>query len=66
MANAGVGWDFGSWEVGVDVISLFDADDHDIAYYFESRLPGEPQAMDDVHFHPVDARSIRANVRWSL
>lgn len=66
IVNAGVGWDFGHWEVGVDVINLFDAHDHDIAYYFESRLPGEPQPMEDVHFHPVDARSIRASVRWSL
>ena len=38
--NAGVSYDFGGWEVGLEVMNLLDAEDDDIAYYFESRLAG--------------------------
>ena len=40
----------------VDVFNLFDAEDSDIDYYYESRLPGEPVGgVADIHFHPVTA-----------
>ncbi|MCC7701917.1 TonB-dependent receptor [Janthinobacterium sp. GW460P] len=28
-------------------------------YYYASRLPGEAQPVDDIHFHPVESRSLR-------
>ncbi|PHV38848.1 TonB-dependent receptor [Janthinobacterium sp. BJB304] len=30
-----------------------------IDYYYASRLPGEAQPADDIHFHPVESRSLR-------
>jgi len=43
-----------------DVFNLLDAKVDDIAYYYTSRLPGEPAAgVNDVHFHPAEPRSIR-------
>jgi len=35
---------------------------HAIDYYYTSRLPGEPVAgVSDVHFHPIESRSLRVN-----
>ena len=46
-----------------DVFNLFDAQVDDIAYYYTSRLPGEPAAgVNDIHFHPAEKRSFRGTV----
>ena len=36
----------------------------DVEYYYESRLPGEGEAISDVHFHPAEKRSTRLVVDW--
>lgn len=64
--NAAVSYDFGTWELGLEVHNLFDAEDDDIAYFFSSQLPGETAPVDDVHFHPVLPFGVRASVRWEL
>ena len=43
----------------LDVFNLFDRQASDIEYYYASRLPGEAEARDDVHFHPVEPRTAR-------
>jgi outer membrane receptor protein involved in Fe transport len=46
--------------VTLDVFNLFDRKASDIDYYYASRLPGEPAAgVNDIHFHPVEPRSVR-------
>jgi outer membrane receptor protein involved in Fe transport len=51
------------WKIGLDVFNLFDRKASDIDYYYRSRLMGEPAAgIDDVHFHPVEPRSVRLSV----
>ncbi|MDM5178116.1 TonB-dependent receptor [Massilia sp. DJPM01] len=37
-----------------------------IAYYYESRLPGDSEARQDVHFHPAESRSLRLTLvkKW--
>jgi hypothetical protein len=46
--------------LALDVFNLFDRQASDIDYYYASRLKGEPLAgVDDVHFHPVEPRSVR-------
>lgn len=53
--------------LSLDVLNLLDADDHDIDYYYASRLPGEPSAgVDDVHFHVFEPRAFRLTARWSF
>ncbi|AVR98336.1 TonB-dependent receptor [Pseudoduganella armeniaca] len=37
-----------------------------IEYYYASRLRGETQAVDDVHFHPIEARSLRLTLTHSF
>ena len=50
-------------KVALDVFNLFNRKASDIDYYYTSRLRGEPVGgVDDVHFHPVEPRSLRATL----
>ncbi len=65
LVNAGIGYRFDSIAVQLDVFNLFDSNDHDISYFYASRLPGEPFAgVEDVHFHPLEPRTVRASITW--
>lgn len=64
LVNLGISYEQPGWEFGVDVLNLFDREDDDIAYFFESRLPGELQGVEDVHFHPTNSRAVRALLRY--
>ena len=44
-----------------------DVEDQDIAYYYTSRLAGEPvSGVDDVHLHPMEPRTVRASITWNF
>ncbi|MCV2352580.1 TonB-dependent receptor [Paucibacter sp. B2R-40] len=46
--------------LNLDVFNLFASKASDIDYYYASRLKGEPAAgVPDIHFHPVEPRSLR-------
>ncbi len=45
--------------VEVEGYNLANRRDSAIDYYYASRLPGEAQPVDDIHFHPVESRSLR-------
>ena len=63
LVNAGVGYRLHNLEFRVDVFNLLDSDDDDVAYYYASRLPGEAtDGIEDVHFHPLEPRIVRASV----
>jgi hypothetical protein len=63
LLNAGVGLRWQDFEFRIDGFNLLDSDADDIAYYYTSRLPGEPlDGVDDVHFHPFEPRMFRASV----
>jgi outer membrane receptor protein involved in Fe transport len=50
-------------KVALDVFNLFDRKASDIDYYYASRLPGEPVAgVNDIHFHPVEPRTVRVTL----
>jgi hypothetical protein len=47
----------------LDVFNLFDRKASDIDYFYASRLQGEPAGgVNDVHFHPVEPRALRATL----
>ena len=53
--------------IELDVLNLFDSNDDDITYYYESRLSelSEPAGgVADRHFHPIEPRSLRAAVTY--
>ncbi len=46
--------------LALEAFNLLDREDDDIAYYYASRLPGEPAAgVEDIHFHPMEKPSVR-------
>ena len=51
--------------IAVEGFNLLDREDDDIAYYYASRLPGEPlEGIEDVHFHPMEKPSVRVTLTW--
>ena len=64
--NLGVGFRTGAFDFRIEALNLFDSTDDDITYFYNSRLPGEPSSgIEDVHFHPIEPRTIRAHLTWS-
>jgi outer membrane receptor protein involved in Fe transport len=68
LVNLGVGYALGKRvRLTADIFNLFNTEASDIDYYFASRLPGEPLAgVDDIHFHPVVPRTLRAGVLFGF
>ncbi len=49
-----------NWDITLEVLNALDSDDHDIDYFYASRLPGEPEGgIEDLHYHPVEPRNVR-------
>jgi outer membrane receptor protein involved in Fe transport len=63
LTNLRVGYKINKmWRAHLDVYNLFDRDDDDITYFYESQLQGEPGPVEDFHFHPVEPRTLRFTV----
>ena len=63
VVNLEVGRRFGRrFSVALAAYNLLDSDDNDITYFYASQLPGEAQAVEDRHFHPVEPRTLRLTV----
>ncbi|HEX2855000.1 MAG TPA: TonB-dependent receptor [Opitutaceae bacterium] len=61
--NARLGWRNREWEFAIDVLNALDRRNDDIAYFYTSRLAGEPAGgIDDKHSHPAEPRTFRASV----
>ncbi|WP_459948310.1 TonB-dependent receptor [Denitratisoma sp. agr-D3] len=52
-------------KLGMTVLNLFDRKASDIDYYYESRLRSEGAAVNDVHTHPAEPRTVRLSLRVS-
>jgi hypothetical protein len=60
LVSGRVGYTFDSGiRLQLDVLNIFDTKADQIAYYYESRLPGEPGGVLGRHIHPVEPRSFR-------
>ena len=60
IANLALGWKNDRWRFQADVLNLFDSNDHDIDYFYASRLPGEPfSCVEDIHYHVFEPRQLR-------
>lgn len=44
------------------LLNVFDSSDNDITYFYESQLPGEAAPVEDIHFHPVEPRTLRVGL----
>jgi outer membrane receptor protein involved in Fe transport len=47
------------WKVSASIYNLFDRQDNDITYFYESQLAGESAPVADIHSHPVEPRTVR-------
>lgn len=61
--NARAGYRHKNWEVSLDILNVLDRKNDDIAYFYTSRLAGEPAAgVDDIHLHPAEPRLVRVTL----
>lgn len=49
--------------VSLELLNVLDSDDRDITYFYESQLAGEAAPVEDIHFHPVEPRSVRVSIQ---
>mgnify|MGYP002700073069 CR=1 FL=1 len=67
MLNAQLGYDFTTALTGsLEVINLTDEVGNDITYLYESQMPGEAAPVEDVHFHPIEPRMLRASIAYTF
>lgn len=63
LVNLEVGYRLGERiRTTLSVFNVFDRRDNDITYYYESQLAGESDPVADIHFHPVEPRTVRLGV----
>ena len=67
VVNLRAGYRLRQWTMKVDVLNVLDSNDHDIDYFYASRLPGEPSGgVDDLHFHILEPRTVRLYVGYQF
>jgi len=59
LVNLATGYRYKNYRLELNVFNLFDSNDNDITYFYESRLAAETAGVEDIHFHPVQPRTIR-------
>jgi outer membrane receptor protein involved in Fe transport len=67
VVNLRAGYRVQQWTMKVDVLNVLDSNDHDIDYFYASRLPGEPSGgVEDLHFHILEPRTVRLYVGYTF
>jgi len=67
LLNLRVGREWNRLGMYLDVLNALDSDEHDIDYFYASRLPGEPaEGVDDIHFHVFPSRTLRLSLRYTF
>jgi len=66
VANFRVGYQTHDWVFKADILNLFNSDDHDIDYLYESQLSGEASAQEDIHFHVIEPRTVRLSASYNF
>ena len=67
LVNLEAGYKYKNILAQLDVLNLLNSKDHDIDYFYVSRLPGEPATgVADLHFHPVEPRTVRFSLMYKF
>jgi outer membrane receptor protein involved in Fe transport len=67
VLNLRAGYKTQQWTVKLDVLNILDSDDHDIDYYYASRLPGESaDGVEDIHYHILEPRTVRVYAGYNF
>jgi len=63
LVNVEMGYHFNRHvKASVALFNVFDSEDNDITYFYESQLAGEAAPVGDKHFHPVEPRTLRVTL----
>ena len=64
--NLKLGYEQVQWRASLDILNLTNSHDHDIDYFYSSRLAHEPfgSATDDIHYHPIEPRTLRVSIAY--
>jgi hypothetical protein len=55
------------WLLVAELLNALNSANHDIDYYYPSRLTDEPQeGVFDQHFHPLEPRALRVKLRYQF
>ncbi|KKO20647.1 MAG: Vitamin B12 transporter BtuB [Candidatus Brocadia fulgida] len=61
LLSAKAGYNFNkNWTLSVEGFNLLNNEDHEIDYYYPSRLKDEGASHNDIHFKPVEPIAVRA------
>jgi len=67
LVNLRVGREWTRWGLHLDVLNALDSRDHDIDYFYASRLPGEPpEGVEDIHYHVLPSRELRLSLQYTF
>jgi hypothetical protein len=67
LVNLRAGREWGRFGAFLDVFNVLNSREHDVDYFYPSRLVGEPvEGVEDIHYHAFQPRSVRANLRYSF
>lgn len=67
LVNLEAGYRFASrYRLSVALYNVFDSQDSDITYFYESQLANESEPVEDIHFHPVEPRTVRVTLSTSF
>jgi outer membrane receptor protein involved in Fe transport len=50
------------YKLSAALYNVFDSKDSDITYFYESQLASESAPVEDIHFHPVEPRTLRVRL----
>ncbi|MDH1316536.1 TonB-dependent receptor [Shewanella xiamenensis] len=65
LVNLALGYQLSGFDTKLELLNIFDSKDHDIDYFYESRLAGEQaEGVEDLHYHPVEPRMVRVSVSY--
>lgn len=61
LLNLRAGYSRTHWRATLDILNIADSNDHDIDYFYASRLANEASGSgtEDIHFHPLEPRNVR-------
>ena len=67
LVNVEAGYRFWQrYKISAAVYNVFDSEDNDITYFYESQLANETEPVEDIHFHPVEPRTVRVTLTASF
>lgn len=67
LANMRIGYSFNeNLSLTFDALNIFDSNDHDVEYYYESQLENELEPVGDHHYHVFEPRTFRVYANYTF